>query len=216
MLGKILIGIDNTGSSVAALRLGVCWARRCGAALVGLAVVDEPGIRAIEPAWSVGGKPGTDLVYYMGYEPRLAAVKLQAQQLLDQFASRCDEEGVKHAEITRVGSPDEQFRAESQSCDIILLGRGSHFRFIAGDDEGDDTLKKVLKNALRPVVMVPTTTFPEGPIVVAYDGSLQATRACRGVSSDWAGPIWRRSCRQCQRQRRRSRPAHATGQQAVQ
>ena len=63
-----MIGIDNTRSSVAALRLGVRWARRSGATLVGLGIVDEPGIRAIEPAWPVGGKPGVDPVYYMGYE----------------------------------------------------------------------------------------------------------------------------------------------------
>ena len=34
-------------------------------------------------------------------------------------------------------------------------GRGSQFRFITGDDEADDTLKKVLKDTPRPVVVVP-------------------------------------------------------------
>ena len=63
MLRKILVGLDNTKASATASRLGVHWARRCGASLVGLAVVDEPGIRAIEPVWPVGGKPGVDPVY---------------------------------------------------------------------------------------------------------------------------------------------------------
>ena len=72
MLHSILIGIDAFGSSIAAQTLGERWASRFGATLVGLGVVDEPGIRAIEPARAVGGNPGIDPVYYMGYEARLS------------------------------------------------------------------------------------------------------------------------------------------------
>ncbi len=177
MLSRILVGIESTRSSAFALRLGVCWAKRYGATLVGLGIVDEPGIRSIEPAWSVGGNPEVDPVYYMGYEPRLAAVGDQVDNALSQFASRCDAEGVAHAEIKRVGSPHEQIHQAAESCDLILLGRGSQFRFIAGDDEADETLKKVLKDAPCPVIVVPTTDWPDGPAVVAYDGSVQATSA---------------------------------------
>ena len=168
------------------MRLGILWAKRYGATLVGLAVVDEPGIRTIEPVWPVGGDPGSDPVYYMGYEPRLAAVAEQAQLAIDQFAARCDEEGVAHNEVKRIGSPHEQFCAEATNCDLILLAKGSRFRFIAGDDEGDETLKQVLKDACRPVVAVPSSPFPEGPVVIAYDGSLQATtRSWRSRQQGW-------------------------------
>lgn len=177
MLRRILIGLDNTPASAAALRLGVVWARRSGATLVGLAIVDEPGIRAIEPAWPVGGKPGTDPVYYMGYEPRLAALEEGAQQTLTQFAGRCEQEGVPHAEVKRTGAPHEQICEEAKSCDLILIGRGSQFRFIRGDDEAGETLKTVLKESPRPVVVVPSTIPPEGPVVIAFDGSLQAVHA---------------------------------------
>jgi nucleotide-binding universal stress UspA family protein len=177
MLRRILVGIDSTQSSVAALHFGIVWARQHGATLVGLAIVDEPGIRAIEPVWPVGGTPGSDPVYYMGYEPRLAAVHERAQEALAQFATLCDEEGVAHTEIKRTGSPHEQFCEEAQSCDLILIGRGSQFRFIAGDDEGDETVKQVLKNACRAVVVVPLPSAGEGPIVIAYDASHQAHHA---------------------------------------
>ena len=49
------------------------------------------------------------------------------EQRLDQFAARCDEEGVAHAEVKAVGSPHEQIREEAQSCDLIVLARGSQF-----------------------------------------------------------------------------------------
>ena len=72
MPGRILIGLDAPKHSAVVADLGIRWAQRSGATLVGLGIVDEPGIRAIEPAFPVGGTPGVDPVYYMGYEARLA------------------------------------------------------------------------------------------------------------------------------------------------
>ena len=54
----------------------------------------------------------------------------------------------------------------------------SHFQFTVHEDEPDDgLLKRVLKDTPRPVVVVPETEPPDGPVVVAYDGSLQAEHA---------------------------------------
>ena len=62
MLGSILIGLDTPKHAAALADLGIRWAKRTDATLVGLAIVDEPGIRAIEPAFPVGGTPGVDPV----------------------------------------------------------------------------------------------------------------------------------------------------------
>jgi nucleotide-binding universal stress UspA family protein len=177
MLGSILIGLDTPKHAAALVELGIRWAQRPGATLVGLAVVDEPGIRAIEPAFPVGGTPGVDPVYYMGYEARLADVRRRADQLLEEFAARCDRAGLNHEQIKAQGSPDEVMEREAQSCDLILLPRGAQFRFLASGDERHETLKKVLKNAARPIVVVPETARLGGPVVIAYDGSLQAAHA---------------------------------------
>jgi len=172
-----LIGLDTPKHAAVLVELGIRWAQRFGVALVGLGIVDEPGIRANEPAWPVGGTPGVDPVYYMGYEARLADVHRHVGQLLEQFAARCAEVGVAHAEVKAVGSPHELIAAEAQSCDLVVLARRSHFRFTARDDQSDEILKKVLKDTTRPIVVVPSTPFPDGRVAMAYDGSLQATRA---------------------------------------
>ena len=163
MPGRILIGLDAPEHGAVVAELGIRWAQRSGATLVGLGIVDEPGIRAIEPAWPVGGTPGVDPVYYMGYEARLAVVHRQVEQLLEQFAARCAEAGVAHAEVKAVGSPHELIAAEAQSCDLVLLARGSHFHFTARDDDTDEILKKVLKDMPRPIVVVPATPCPGWP-----------------------------------------------------
>jgi nucleotide-binding universal stress UspA family protein len=188
MLRSILIGIDTAGSSDAAQRLGVRWSRRSGATLVGLGIIDEPGIRAMEPAWPVGGKPGVDPVYYMGYDARLSTVHEEVGELLARFATRCDEAGLPHAELKAVGSPQEKIDQEAQLCDVILLARRSRFRCIGGDDENDETLKSVLRDSPRPVVVVPTSFDEEGPVVIAYDGSLQAARALAAFEATGMGP----------------------------
>ena len=90
MPGRILIGLDAPKHGAVVAELGIRWAHRSGATLVGLGIVDEPGIRAIEPASPVGGTPGVDPVYYMGYEARLAVVHRQVEELLKHFAARCD------------------------------------------------------------------------------------------------------------------------------
>jgi nucleotide-binding universal stress UspA family protein len=174
---RILIGLDAPAHVAALTALGICWARRLGATLVGLAIVDEPGIRAIEPAKPVGGTPGVDPVYYVGYQARLADVHRQADHLLEQFAERCTEAGVAHAQVKAVGLPYERLAAEAQSCDLIVLARGFHFHFSARDHLAEESLRKVLRDIPRPIVVAPAVPCPDGAIVIAYDGSVQAERA---------------------------------------
>ncbi len=177
VLRSILVGLDASAHRESLTGLAIRWSRRFGARLVGLAIVDEPGIRAIEPAWAVGGTPGKDPVYYAGYEVRLDQIHEEVDRLLADFQTRCAQAEVNALTLKRVGSPSEAIGQEAQIADLVLLPRGSRFRFTTRDNEPDDTVRKVLKNAPRPIVVVPTTPAPDGPIVIAYDGSLQAARA---------------------------------------
>jgi nucleotide-binding universal stress UspA family protein len=189
MLASILIGLDIPAHCSAFLDPAIRWARPSGATLVGLGIIDEPGVRAIEPARPVGGKPDTSPVYYEGYDHRLAQLDREAAQLLSHFAARCGEAGVAHREVKVVGSPAQVIERQSQSCDLTVLARGSRFRFTTHDDERDDTIRRVLKNAPRPVVVVPPTNCPEGPVVIAYDGSLPAARALAAFEATELGKV---------------------------
>ncbi len=178
MLRSILIGLDTAGHVDVLSELGIRWARRFGAALEGLAIVDEPGIRAIEPLGPIGGTPGVNPVYYMGYDNRMDEYRRRAGGLTAAFAARCARADVTHQEITGVGSPPEVIAREASARDLILLPVRSHFLFTAHEEAPDDgLLKRVLKDTPRPIVAVPEATPPEGPVIIAYDGSLQAERA---------------------------------------
>ncbi len=114
---------------------------------------------------------------YVGYEGRLAELNRQVDQLLADLSARCARENIEFASIKRVGSPAEIIEREAQVVDVVLLPHRPHFRFTARDDEPDDTVQKVLRNSPRPVVVVPAAPPRDGPVVVAYDGSLPAARA---------------------------------------
>jgi nucleotide-binding universal stress UspA family protein len=188
VLASILIGLDGFHDDTDRWELPIRWGKSAGATLVGLGVVDEPGIRATEPAWPVGGTPGVDPVYYRGYQGRLEEVNRGVDFVLKRFAAKCGAEGLDHRELKASGPPDELIAGEAQAYDLIVLSKASKFRIVARDHESDDTIKKVLKNAPRPVVIIPGSAYnPKGPVVVAYDGSLQASRALASFQSTGIG-----------------------------
>src|SRR5690349_12916355 len=49
MLRSVLVGVDGSEYSVAAVELGIQWARHSGAVLVGLGIIDAPTISKPEP-----------------------------------------------------------------------------------------------------------------------------------------------------------------------
>ncbi len=186
VLGSVLIGLNAPANEDALANLAIRWSHRTGATLVGLGIVDEEGIRAIEPVWPIGGSPTHDPVQYLGYDARMAQVGAAADRLLEKFAIRCEEAGVPHVEIKGVGSPVDVIDHEARACDLILLARGSSFRFIAHDDEADETLEKVSKNPIRPLVVI-SGECPPGPVVIASDGSIEAARALTSFAATGLG-----------------------------
>jgi nucleotide-binding universal stress UspA family protein len=172
MIRSLMVGLDGSAQSSSATRLGIEWARRTGALLAGLAVVDEPTIAASAPVM-LGGPPYADPVLY---RERMADARRQVGQFLDQFALRCAEAGVACKLLEGFGLPWEQIALEAQRFDLILMGQKTRFHFEI-QDRHDDTLPKVVKNSPRPVVVVPEAWREGRSVVVAFDGSFPAARA---------------------------------------
>jgi nucleotide-binding universal stress UspA family protein len=178
MLRSILVGLDGSDYSKSAVEVGIYLARKTGALLVGLGVIDEPSIRNAEPRLIGGGVPYAEPVLY---RERIASARREVEHFLSQFSIRCAQARVSCKVLEDVGMPHEQIELEAQRYDLIVLGQQTRFHFET--QEGyDDTVRRVLKNSPRPVIAVPAQLdlHPEKPghtVLVAYDGSLQAARA---------------------------------------
>lgn len=171
MVRSILAGLDGSAYSRSAVELGIRWARRFDAFLVGLSIVDEPTIREPEAVPLGAGyfKEEAD-------RTRLKRATRQVEVFLEEFALRCSETGVASKLLEDVGEPHEAILLEAQRYDLILLGQKTFFHF-ASQEGPCQTLKKVMKNTPRPVIAVPEKLGDGDAVIVAYDGSLQAARA---------------------------------------
>ena len=161
MLTRILVALDGSNFSEVALDLGIEWAKRFNAQLVGLGIVDEPTIRSHEPV-PIGGaayKVERD-------EFRMAEARGKVDQFLDDFTRRCTETGVSCKTLEDVGLPSKEILRESHRYDLVLLGHETHFHFET-EDKADETLWRVLRHESRPVVIAPPKLKAGSSVLVA-------------------------------------------------
>jgi nucleotide-binding universal stress UspA family protein len=172
MMGGVLIGLDGSTYSQRAIELGIRWAQQAQALLAGIGILDEPGIQAgeIVPLGGAAFKEHRD-------ELRLAEAEDRLKDFYEQFEAACQQANVPRQIIHARGRPAEEILKVAPEFDMILLGRKTYFHFETSAEPDETTLEHVLRQGVRPVVAVPETLPAGSAIVVAYDGSLQATRA---------------------------------------
>ena len=171
MLRSIVVGLDGSAYSAAAVALGIRWAQRSGAVLVGLGIIDAPTICKPQPV-PLGGS-----AYKVHHDATLLAdAGHKVEQFLEDCAQRCAEAGVACQIRQDTGLPADSILLEAQQYDLIMLGQQTFFHFET-QQQPDTTLNTVLKQSLRPVVAVPATLPTGQVVVVAYDGSPHAVRA---------------------------------------
>jgi len=173
MIKEALVCLESSASSDAAIRIAIAIASELAAGLVGLAIVDEPDIRAGTPT----GFGGSSFKHERD-EALVAEARERAADSLALFERRCREAKVSARSLEVVGRPAVSILHEMEARDLTVMGRDANFRF---EIENDDTAtrEEILHRATRPVLLVPEGA--DGPlgkeVIVAYDGSRAAKRA---------------------------------------
>lgn len=173
MLKDILVCLEGSPSTEAATHVSLEMARACNARLAGLAIIDEPDIRA-GAATGIGGssfKHDRD-------ESLLADAKKHADDWLALFEGRCLAASVPAISLEVVGRPADAILEEMDKHDLTVMGKDANFRFET-ETHDEKTRAVILHRATRPVLLVPESLTPTlGEVVlVAYDGSGAAKRA---------------------------------------
>jgi nucleotide-binding universal stress UspA family protein len=170
MLRSVLVALDGSAYSGPSTTLAIDWARRYGARLLGLGVLDVPSIRAAEPVPLGAGayKKARD-------EARLIEAHRRVVEFLADFQARSQAAGIAAEVLEDIGDPSARILREVQRCDLVILARETHFQFET-QEQPDETLAQVLRGSPRPVVVVPRE-LPDGQgILLAYGGGREAAR----------------------------------------
>jgi nucleotide-binding universal stress UspA family protein len=93
------------------------------------------------------------------------------------FRSMCEKEGIEGVELrVRWGHPARVILHEELTTELVILGQDGEHDDITGEWTGS-TVDRVVRHSSKPCLVVPQTFAPIDRIMVAYDGSLHASRA---------------------------------------
>ena len=165
MIKRILVAMDGSPSSYAALSIAGSLAGITGAELVGLFVEDIGRLAGIE-----------------GKEAEAAEDQLEAEslQLYQNFHSRCSSSNIEGRFLSIRGVPSTVIRDRAKTADFIVMGNVDK-RTGEGTDQSE-TVVSLLRALARPLLVVPDDPSGEPKIVIAYDGSLPSDRALRAAA----------------------------------
>lgn len=142
--GPVVVGIDDSGTAVAAARVALAEARLRGTRLRAVTAFSIP-------AWAVPVEP--DLVEKLADSERAEARRIN-RSIIHEAADGGDP-GVEVEEVLVEASPPEAIL--DAATDAVLLVVGSHGRGLAGTLLLGSVSRRVLHDADRPVVVVGPT-----------------------------------------------------------
>lgn len=176
MIRRILVPIDGSDPANVGARYAIALAKRSGAHLVGLFVIDVkllegPFLRDLSA--SLGTAP------YVNYQGNIARIlEERGQAALEGLREACEAAGVACEGKIGTGIVPRTIVEEGDLCDLIVLGRGGeHNAWLEG--LVGSTTEAVARQSRRPVLVTGTDTPGLERVLAAYDGSGHAREALR-------------------------------------
>lgn len=173
MIASILLVLDDTPGAAAARDLAFALARRTGAALTGVFVMDRPHTSDVHEPVPVGGG-----AFAVQRNKRLAeALREEARDVV--AAARAAAGDLPFEVHLREEAPEPAILAEGAQHDLIIIGRDCTLGREACDDGLSPTVEALIRDGVRPLLVVPpgAPATAEGPALIGYHGSLAGMRA---------------------------------------
>ena len=174
MFRSVLIPLDGSRSSDAAVRQSIEFSRRLPFRLSGLGVIDEPGITKPQIS-GIGGDSFKD----DRDQALLDDAGRRVHDFLDAFRQTCDSHQVEHEVRVMRGDPYKEVINEAERHDMIVIGRGTNLYFETRESPGR-TVHRLTQDSPRPVVAMTDETTEltdDNHALICYDGSNAAARS---------------------------------------
>lgn len=189
MFKRILVPTDGSESALVGARYAVALARRHGASLLGLHVVDVkmlegPFLRDLSA--SLGTAP------YVNYQNNIAMLlEERGKAALSAFQGICTAMNVPCETSLVSGIVPRAIVEAANLADLVIMGRGGeHNPWLEGFL--GSTTEAVVRRTAQPVLVTGTDAPGNSRFLVAYDGSHHACAALKtavAIASEWKMPF---------------------------
>jgi len=174
MIKNILATVDGSAYSNAVVRQSIHLAQQYGAMLHFLSIVD---VRIFEWAVYIGGDGFMPMIPTSTYQRETQRVlQGKAEEVLKKCAQKAQDAKVKFAASKIAGSPVEVICEQARKADLIVMGRRGEYARWEGKLMGA-TLDGAMREANKPILVLPRDYREIKKILVAYDRSPQANHA---------------------------------------
>ena len=174
MVRRIVVGIDGSNYSKTAIKLACQRAKMTGATVVGVGVIDLPGISKQE----IGAAPGASYYAHKAEETMIEDCRTKMATFISNFKSMCNTYGINYEVRSHEGVPFEEIVKEANFADLIYIGIKTFFHFETTSKPGE-TVMRILKHASCPVAAIPENIeFPQN-VIIALDHSKESARGLR-------------------------------------
>lgn len=178
MGARILICLDNSNYSKRAVSFGINLAKKSGASLAGIAIIDTFSIER----HAAGAGPGSFYYAEKLVNEKINDAKIKLESLLQNFQDLCKQSGIPCETILKTGTPAKEILKETEMADLALIGIKTFFHF-EFSSQSDDTFEKVISHSKCPIFAVIDEEIPmEMDTLIAYDGNAKANNAIRAFS----------------------------------
>ena len=174
---SILVALDGSPSSMAALDEGVKWAARLNAVLRGIFVEDKSWFVQHPMRTSIEG--GISTPFPMPPDELAVATekgKEEGEAIRTAFLAAAAGKVANASLTTPRGNVNEILIAEARAADLVVMGKRGRNDPPDSQKPGPTT-EALIHDALRPVLVVPEQGRTEGGVLLAYDGSISVQRA---------------------------------------
>jgi nucleotide-binding universal stress UspA family protein len=170
---RVLLGLGGTDYTPVAVQRAVELARRHGAEITGVTVIDEAQLRNVGPVPAGGGHAARAL-----REHRVRVTQERIREAIDGFQDRCASAGVPFRVQQETGEAFALLTSLARYHDLMIFGLRSVFDHGFGVDPRD-TLARLVRSGVRPLIAVSREYREIRRVLLAYGGSAGSAKAVK-------------------------------------
>jgi nucleotide-binding universal stress UspA family protein len=179
MIKNILIPLDGSEHSAAALDYAIWMAKKFAGTLFGQHIIDTISIEGTffhDISGSLGFEP------YLDFSTKMREVlEERGKVILDDFAQRCDKEAIRSQTFLDIGLIANEICERSKIADLVVIGhRGVNEEFSTG--LLGTTAESITRKCPRPVFVSTKNFKPVENPLLAYDGSQRSSSAMESAA----------------------------------